>query len=113
MVMDKKLSLQEMCDRYITKTYPHIVGVRVDNISLNKDGLLDVDVTLLSTMESLNKIGIQDEYIKLMTDESNGYVLTGYNRDMDIKNIRADIKSFIKFFYNQRINTLTVFLKLL
>jgi hypothetical protein len=111
--VNKKLSLQEMCDKYIAKIYPHIVGVRVDDISLNKDGLLDVDVTLLSTIEKLNKIGVYDEYIKLMTDKSNGSVWVGYNREMDIKNIRADIKSFIKFFYNERINTLTIFLKIL
>jgi hypothetical protein len=48
-----------------------------------------------------------------MTDKSNGSVWIGYNRDMDMKNIRADIKSFIKFFYNERINTLTIFLKIL
>jgi hypothetical protein len=111
--VNKKLSLEEMCDKYIAKTYPHIAGVRVNDVSLNKDGLLDIDITLLSTMEKLNKIGVYDEYIKLMTDESNGSVWVGYNREMDIKNIRADIKSFIKFFYNERINTLTIFLKIL
>jgi hypothetical protein len=110
--MDKKLSLQEMCDKYITKTYPHIVGVRVNDVFINEDRL-DVDVTLLSTVSNLNKVGVNNEYINLMTNENNGYVWVGRNHDIDIKNIRTDIKSFIKFFYNQRINTLTVFLKLL
>lgn len=110
--MDKKLLLQKACNKFITKTYPYVLGVRVRDISHINDRI-DVIIDLITNESELKKINISDSLINFLRTDENGNVWRYRNFDLSSNKIRKDLKDFIKLFYNERINTLEVHLKLL
>ena len=109
--MNKRLLLQEMCNKFITKTYPYILEVRVKDVSYINDRI-DLIIDLITNESELKKINISDTLIDFLRNDETGSVWKYRNFDLGSNRIRKDIKDFVKLLYNERINTLTVHLKL-
>ena len=75
------------------------------------DDRIDLIIDLITNESELKKINISDTLIDFLRNDETGSVWKYRNFDLGSNRIRKDIKDFIKLLYNERINTLTVHLK--
>jgi len=106
--MNRVELLSSKFNKFIKRDYPIIKNIEIDDVSI-KNGFVNFEITIeINKSDFINNLNVNQSFIDLVTSVEDNKIHDYWLKrfDLDVFNwldIRKDLKSFSKMYYNEKI----------